>query len=187
MNFHGPLSRHSGKINNWLVLGMQLAAPTALQSPCSGGMHRGQGDCKKPCSVSYAPISNVNLNHRHTQCLSPLTKNTWIIPLVSYSLWEHSEASVPATPVLWNYTLEKKKKKGQKIIVSETTISCSLHCKNDLMLHHWNQKTPYWGPNTGGQIPACTWTVITLKYANDSHRKEPQPHSIAKLNISLAV
>lgn len=186
MNFHGPLSRHSGKINNWLVLGMQLAAPTALQSPCSGGMHRGQGDCKKPCSVSYAPISNVNLNHRHTQCLSPLTKNTWIIPLVSYSLWERSEASVPTTLVLWNYTLEKKKK-GRKlssvklqslaVYTAKMTWCCTTEIRK-LLTGDLTQEVRS-QPVHGLWSHSNMLMTVTERNLN--------PHSTAKLNISLAV
>lgn len=92
---HQPLSSHSGKNKNWLVLGMQLPPPTASCSPCSKDVHGGWGNYKKHCSVGYTPISNVNLNHWRIWCLPPLMRNTWIIPPVSYSLCEHSGAPVP--------------------------------------------------------------------------------------------
>lgn len=91
---HQPLSSRGGKNKNWLVLGMQLPPPTASCSPCSKDVHGDSGNYKKHCSVGFTPLSNVNLNHWRIQCLPPLMRNTWIIPPVSYSLWECSGAPV---------------------------------------------------------------------------------------------
>lgn len=132
------------------------------------------GNCKKPCSVGYTPISNVNLNHWHIQCLPPLTRNTWIIPPVSNSLWERSGAPVPnkygfvklhicknkpaANDSEWNYD-----------VVLHSTLQKGPLKSETLQLLTYSYVLLPGDLSTGGQVPACKWTVVMLKYANDSN------------------
>lgn len=78
----------------------------------------------------------------------------------------------------------------QQVIVSETTMPRILQLQQgpgDVPLESETPRVFTGDLGTGGQVPACKWTVVMLQYANNSHRKEPKLHSIARLNITLAV
>ena len=152
-------------------------------------MHHGQGNCKKPCSVGYTPISNINLNHWHIYNVCHLWRGTLESSHQFLTASGNAqELQSPTSTVLWNYAFAKNKPAAND---SEWNYD---------VLHFTLQKGPGVVPlksetlqlltgdlSTGGQVPACKWTAVMLKYAYDSHRKEPKPHSIAMLNISLAV
>lgn len=76
------------------------------------------------------------------------------------------------------------------MIVSETMMSHILQLPQgpgDVPLKSGTPQLFTGDLGTGGQVPACKWTVVMLQSANNSHRKEPKLHGIATLNISLAV
>lgn len=167
---------------------MQRPAPTASWTPCSRGTHRGRGNCKKPCSVGYTPSSNVSLNHWHIYNVCHLWRGT----LESFHQFltasgNAQELQSPTSTVWWNGTFAKNQPAASD---SETTMPRILQLQQgpgDVPLESETPRVFTGDLGTGGQVPACKWTVVMLQYANNSHRKEPKLHSIARLNITLAV